>query len=90
VVALLCEGFPRRAREYWRTGLQKLGDRERPPDTTKYGYVLVAEIALRGVVLTIASVHTEGSERRVFINISSWYVQPPFRGSPAKKPYRHA
>ena len=50
----------------------------------------MAENALRGVVLTIASVHTEGSERRVFINISSWYVQPPFRGSPAKEPYRHA
>ena len=31
VVALLCEGFPRRTPEYWRTGLQKLANRERPP-----------------------------------------------------------
>jgi len=30
VVALLCEGFPRRTPEYWRTGLQKLANRERP------------------------------------------------------------
>ena len=38
VVALLCEGFRRRTPEYWRTGLQKLANRERPPDTEKYGY----------------------------------------------------
>jgi len=90
VVALLCEGFPRRTPEYWRTGLQKLANRERPPDTEKYGYVLTAGNELRGVVLTIPSVHENGSERHVFINISSWYVQPPFRGSPAKELYRHA
>jgi hypothetical protein len=53
VVALLCEGFPRRTPEYWRTGLQKLANRERPPDTDKYGYVLTAGNELRGVVLTI-------------------------------------
>jgi hypothetical protein len=64
--------------EYWRTGLQKLANRERPPDTEKYGYVLTAENELRGVVLTIPSVHEHDSERHVFINISSWYLQPPF------------
>lgn len=51
VVGLLCEGFPRRTPEYWRTGLQKLANRERPPDTEKYGYVLTAGNELRGVVL---------------------------------------
>ncbi len=71
VVALLCEGFPRRTPEYWRTGLQKLANRERPPDTEKYGYVLTTGNELRGVVLTIPSVHENGSERHVFINISS-------------------
>ena len=90
VVALLCEGFPRRTSEYWLAGLQKLAKRERPPDTEKYGYILTAENELRGVILTIPSVHEDGSERHVFINISSWYVQPPFRGSPAKELYRRA
>ena len=52
-VALLCEGFPRRTLEYWRTGLQKLANL----DTEKYGYVLTAGNDLRGVVLTIPSVH---------------------------------
>ena len=47
VVALLCEGFPRRTPEYWRIGLQKLANRERPPDTEKYGYALTAGNELR-------------------------------------------
>ena len=56
-VALLCEAFPRRTPECWRTGLLKLTNRERPPDAEKYGYVLTAGNDLRGVVLTIPSVH---------------------------------
>jgi hypothetical protein len=90
VISLLCEGFPSRTPEYWRTGLQRLAKRERPPDTEKYGYVLVAQNALRGVVLTIPSLHHDGSSHQVFINISSWYAQPSFRGTPAKELYRHA
>jgi hypothetical protein len=90
VVALLCEGFPRSSSRYWQAGLQRLARRERPPFTEKYGYVLAAENRLRGVVLTIPSVHQEGSTRRLYINISSWYVQLAFRGPPAKELYRHA
>ena len=90
VVALLSEGFPKRTLDYWRIGLQRLANRERPLATEKFGYVLVADNALRGVILTIPSVHENGSERHVFINISSWYVQPPFRGPTAKELYRHA
>jgi hypothetical protein len=90
VVALLCEGLPRSTSAYWRAGLQRLAKRERPPSTEKYGYVLTTENRLRGIVLTIPSVHEEGLERRVYVNISSWYVQPTLRGSPAKELYRHA
>ena len=90
VIALLCEGFPRRSTEYWRTGLRKLSERERPPQCEKYGYVLVADKALRGVVLTIPSLHENDSETQTFINISSWYAQPKFRGTPAKELYGYA
>lgn len=90
VVTLLCEGFPRRTPKYWRTGLQRLGNRERPVGTEKYGYVLVTGNVLRGVILTIPSMHRSGAEQQVFINISSWYVQRAFRGPPAKELYRHA
>lgn len=90
VVALLCEGFSGRTPEYWRTGLRRISDRPCPEKTEKYGFVLVAEDELRGVVLTIPSIHKDGSEPRVFINISSWYVQPPFRGPPARELYRYA
>jgi hypothetical protein len=89
VVSLLCEGFPSTP-EYWRSGLDRLARRERPPNTEKYGYVLAGENALGGVVLTIPSIHDDGSTRQVFINISSWYAQPSFRGTPAKELYRHA
>jgi len=90
VVALLCQGFPRRTPEYWRAGLQRLATRERPPYTEKYGYVLATEDALGGVVLTIASDHEDGLKRQVFINISSWCAQPSFWGAPARELYRHA
>jgi hypothetical protein len=90
VVSLLCEGFPRRAPEYWRAGLHRLAKRERPANTEKYGYVLTANNALRGVVLTIPSLHSNALEHQLFINISSWYVQPSYRGTPAKELYWHA
>jgi hypothetical protein len=76
--------------KYWRTGLQRLGNRERPPNTERYGYVLVSDNAVRGVVLTIPSIHEAGSGPQVFINISSWYVQPQYRGTPARELYRRA
>jgi hypothetical protein len=90
VVALLCDGFPRSTPTYWQAGLKRLARRERPPLTEKYGYVIAAENRLRGVVLTIPSVHQEGLTRRVYTNISSWYMQPAFRGPPAKELYRYA
>lgn len=90
VVRLLCEGFTERTPEYWQTGLGKIANRERPADTEKYGYVLVADDALRGVILTISSVHEDGSEKQTVINVGSWYVQPPFRGPPARELYGHA
>lgn len=90
VVALLCEGFPRSTSMYWQAGLRRLANRERPPSTEKYGYVLTVGSRLRGVVLTIPSIHEEGPVRRVYVNISSWYVQPAFRGPLAKELYRRA
>jgi len=90
VVPLLLEGFPRRTADYWREGLKRLAERERPPHTEKYGYVLAAGNSLRGVVLTIPSIHNSVSGPQVFINISSWYVRPSHRGQPAKELYYHA
>lgn len=90
LVPLLCEGFPRSRSSYWATGLQRLRTRECPAGTEKYGYVLTSENKLRGAVLTISSFHGEGSKRCLFVNISSWYVQPAFRGGPAKELLRHA
>jgi hypothetical protein len=64
--------------------------RECPAGSEKYGYVLTSENKLRGAILTISSFHGGRSDRSVFVNISSWYVQPAFRGGPAKELLRHA
>src|SRR5689334_5819769 len=90
LVRLLCEGFPRTRPSYWSTGLDRLSKRVCPAGTEKYGYVLTSENQLRGAVLMISSFHDEEANRRVFVNISSWYVQPAFRGRPSKELLRHA
>jgi len=90
VVSLLCEGFPMRSPAYWRNGLARLGARTRPPTTEKYGYGLVSNGALAGVVLSIPSIHEGIDGPMALVNISSWYARPAFRGPPAKELYRHA
>src|SRR3954471_6983727 len=89
-VDVLCEGFPTRTADYWRTGLRRLAERERPPQTEKYGLALTDGAAVQGVVLTIPSIHPGPDGPRVFVNVSSWCARPEFRGPPAKELFRRA
>ena len=89
-IEVLCEGFPSRTPGYWRAGLSRLGSRERPAATEKYGLALTDGDALQGVVLTIPSVHAAPDGPRVFVNVSSWCARPEFRGPPAKELFRRA
>jgi hypothetical protein len=78
VVDLLTRGFDR-DRVYWYRALNQLVDHQTPDGWPKYGYVLVDDDNLVGVLLTIATaVRTEGKSR-VRCNVSSWYVEPAYR-----------
>jgi hypothetical protein len=90
VVALLTEGFPRRTPAYWRSGLSRLAERDRPDGTETYGYAIDAGGELHGVVLAIPSMHDGSDGPIVMVNISSWFARQEFRGGPAKELYRHA
>ena len=76
VVTLLLRGFDDRSEEYWRAGLQRLGDRALPGAYPRYGYGLSAAGRLVGVLLLIFSRADDDSIRA---NVSSWYVDPDYR-----------
>lgn len=80
VAILLNEGFPRPNQSYWSSVLQQLGARDRPPGTEQYGYGLTVDGVVRGIILTIPSTHRHSGESWTMINLSSWYVQPDYRG----------
>ena len=83
VADLLAQGFPARSRKYWTSGLEVLSRRASPADCPPFGYLLEAEGAVVGTILLIFSETGAGDARRVRCNVSSWYVDPAFRGHAA-------
>ncbi len=76
---LLKRGFgARRTRAFWRRVLAGLQARAVPPDMPRYGYLLENDGVAVGAILLIFAT-TPGSEA-VRANVSSWYVEPAFRG----------
>jgi hypothetical protein len=76
---LLHRGFaPRRSRAFWRHVLACLQARAIPADVPRYGYLLENDGVPVGVILLIFAT-TPGSGA-VRANVSSWYVEPRFRG----------
>ena len=81
VVDLLLKGFgKRRTREFWVAALARLTRHATPPDLPKYGYVLESDGALVGVVLLISTTMESAGASTTRCNVSSWYVEPGFRG----------
>ena len=76
-MALLAAGFPDRNIEYWRRGLARLGARSVPDGYPRYGYVMADGERLVGIILVIGSTDAEGLVRG---NLSSWCVDPAYRG----------
>lgn len=83
VADLLAQGFPQRTRKYWTNGLEILKARRGPEDCPEFGYLLEAEDAVVGVILLIFSETRAGESRQIRCNVSSWYVDPAFRGHAA-------
>ena len=74
---LLAIGFPERSEAYWRQGLARLGARRSPAGFPRYGYAMRDGDRLVGIILLLVSVDAAGVVRG---NISSWYVDPAYRG----------
>jgi hypothetical protein len=74
------KGFPDQPREYHVRALQRLTEHATPSGFPKYGYVLLADRAIVGCVLTIFSSMMVDGENRLRVNVANWYVDPEFRG----------
>jgi len=80
VVELLSKGFPKRRPAYWRRALQHLSERKAPPLYPRFGYLLEHNQKKVGLVLLIFSERNIEGESFIFCNLSSWYVEPLYRG----------
>jgi hypothetical protein len=77
---LLTRGFRRRPRSFWVNALRRLSDHPTIPGLPRHGYLLEAGRGPVGVVLLIASAIPATGDVRIRCNVSSWYVEPAFRG----------
>ena len=74
---LLVEGFPLRSADYWAKGLANLGALPQIEGFPRYGYLVEADGAPQGVLLTINS--DRGGHGPRTTHFSSWYVREPYR-----------
>lgn len=89
-VRVLCEGFPHRAPAYWHRGLDQMAALDTVPNTVRYGHGLFVDGAMRGVILSIPTVHAGGPLPQTYVNLSSWCVHPGHRGRSALQLYAQA
>jgi hypothetical protein len=75
---LLVEGFPVRSEDYWAKGLANLRSLARVEGFPRYGYLVDADHAQQGLLLTITSDRGAPGIRTSF---SSWYVREGYRHS---------
>ena len=80
VADFLPRGFPRSTRQYWLKGLAHLTKHPTPAGAPKYGYVLESDGRLAGIILLITTSIPTGNTSTTRCNISSWFVEPAFRG----------
>jgi hypothetical protein len=73
---LLVEGFPLRSEDYWTKGLANVRSLPRVEGFPRYGYVVDADSAPQGLLLTITSDRGVHGARTHF---SSWYVREGYR-----------
>jgi hypothetical protein len=79
VAELFIRGFTNRSRQFWYHALDQLTRREPPPDLPKYGYLLETNGVTVGAILLICSEMRTGGAVTPRCNLSSWYVDPPYR-----------
>jgi hypothetical protein len=79
VARLLGEGFPTHPIRFWSGALAQLARRTSDPGLPKFGYLLEADRAVVGAIITIFSRIEDGAHRRTRCSVSSWFVKPGFR-----------
>ncbi len=79
VASLLARGFPAHSREFWLDAFVQLTRHEPPHGLPKYGYLLESNGVVVGAILLICADMREGGTVATRCNLSSWYVDPPFR-----------
>ena len=77
---LLAKGFPGRGRQFWLQVFARLTDHSSPRGLPQYGYILEHGDAPVGVILLIFADMQSVNGRTTRGNVSSWYVEPAFRG----------
>jgi hypothetical protein len=79
VASLLARGFPNHDRQFWLGAFDQLSRRNVPARLPKYGYLLESAGVIVGAVLLICSTIRAAGADSARCNLSSWYVDPPFR-----------
>ena len=74
---LLAHGFPLIGHGAWVRGLDRLAAVAPVEGLPRFGYLLESEQAVVGVLLQVSSRRPDG---RILSNLSSWYVEPAWRG----------
>jgi len=79
IAKLLASGFTRSTPQDWMDIFDKLSRHPTPVTLPKYGYLIVSDDAVVGVILVISSIAQTDGAMSLRSNLSSWYVLPPFR-----------
>ncbi len=77
--SLLARGFPAHNHQFWLRAFAQLTRHEPPPGLPKYGYLLESNGVVVGAILLICSTMRAGDAVATRCNLSSWYIEPPFR-----------
>jgi hypothetical protein len=83
ITELLTRGFPERGRDYWLRAIERLRTLATVEPNLKYGYLLESNGSPVGVILMLSSHMEFDGEVVKRRNVSSWYVEPVFRGHAA-------
>jgi hypothetical protein len=80
VIDLLTRGFTRHGRRFWVEVLERLNQHIALQGLPKFGYLLESDSTLVGAILLIHSKVSSGADGAIRCCVSSWYVEPSYRG----------
>jgi hypothetical protein len=80
IVDLLTHGYAKRDRGFWARRLKRLSQHSSLAGFPKYGFLLEVDGRVVGTIFTIFSTVMIGPTQRTRCYLSSWYVEPAFRG----------